>query len=347
MNLSQTLTIVSIVFLFSVFLFSLLRIIRKPSGDPVLTASMLSIPFLAAVLASSAFVTSENSIALSFTYAAFTSLFLTGGYPPASYRAAIILLSGMAAVLFSFLAFSPAALQIIITAAGLMYYITVQLLKILSPVLTAIRFRVESVAEDMLRSCIWITAVSASFMTLLWRELPLQFPVSLLLFAVLLMNISCSRPGKMSRLLVSATVRSRKAMQPGMPVDSAEDPQKVLFKVIDHWLREERAFLRVNLSQEAVAEHFCTNRTYVALAVSRYSGMSYSDYINSIRIDYAISLAKDDPSVSVHRLSMMSGYPLPTTFSMAFKRRMGVNPGEWLADLRASKKKSVNLQPNK
>lgn len=108
-----------------------------------------------------------------------------------------------------------------------------------------------------------------------------------------------------------------------------------LFLQIDEWIRKDKAFLRYEMSVEEVAVHFCTNRSYVSRAVKSSTGLSFPEFVNRIRIDYAMAAAREDPSVRVTDMARIANYSYTATFSQAFQRYMSMRPREWLVELRS------------
>lgn len=244
---------------------------------------------------------------------------------------------------------APAFLLLSLFSASV--FVASQMRKLILPRLLISRCRPEIICRDVIDSiqrtelvCLPLLMMCFDF---LWLHLLLGLTLLLPLF---LSNCMILWPGKSVRPLDMAVAHIKRRLVKNDREDilrqTNADSQMMLFTSIDKWLREEQAFLNGSLSQELVAERFCTNRTYVAAAVQRYSGMSYSEYINEIRLDYALQLAEDNPYLTVAQLAMACGYPVPTTFSMAFKRRLGITPGAWLLDLKSRRKNSVSSQTN-
>lgn len=57
--------------------------------------------------------------------------------------------------------------------------------------------------------------------------------------------------------------------------------------------------------------------------------MSFRDYINRCRIDYATGLLEDD-DYKFEELALVSGFGSTTTFYRAFAKEKGMTPQQWL-----------------
>lgn len=132
----------------------------------------------------------------------------------------------------------------------------------------------------------------------------------------------------LKRIKKEENQKSMESMEPTMA-------EMELFMQIDEWIRKEQAFLRCDLSLEEVAVHFCTNRSYVSRAVKSSTGLSFPEYVNRVRIDHAMAMAREDPSIRVTDMARIANYSYTATFSQAFQRYMAVRPKDWLVDIRS------------
>ena len=94
-------------------------------------------------------------------------------------------------------------------------------------------------------------------------------------------------------------------------------------------------YLRHDLTLSYLAQVIGTNRTYLTNYFSD-QGITYNTYINNLRINHFVSLyneavAKQLP-FTAQQLANDSGYRNYSTFSTAFKERMGQNVTAWMRD---------------
>ena len=86
-------------------------------------------------------------------------------------------------------------------------------------------------------------------------------------------------------------------------------------------------YLQHDLTLQQLAQSVGTNRFYLSQYFSR-QGITYNTYINNLRINYFISryneLSQSDEPVVAQKLASESGYRSYSTFSLAFKQRMGL-----------------------
>ena len=84
------------------------------------------------------------------------------------------------------------------------------------------------------------------------------------------------------------------------------------------------------LSISQIALELGYNPKYVSHLFKQKSGTSYSEYLRSIRIKYAVTLF-DHGLDSVKNVAILSGFSDPLYFSTIFKKMMGMTPKEYKA----------------
>lgn len=94
-------------------------------------------------------------------------------------------------------------------------------------------------------------------------------------------------------------------------------------------------YLRHDLSLQQLAQAISSNRSYLSLYFSR-QGITYNTYINNLRINHFISryqeAAATGQPIVAQQLASESGYRSYSTFSLAFKQRMGQSVTAWMRE---------------
>ena len=92
-------------------------------------------------------------------------------------------------------------------------------------------------------------------------------------------------------------------------------------------------YLQHDLTLQQLAQAIGTNRSYLSQYFSRQS-ITYNTYINNLRINHFISryqaFASTTQPFTVQQLASESGYRSYSTFSLAFKQRMGQSVTAWI-----------------
>jgi AraC-like DNA-binding protein len=97
-------------------------------------------------------------------------------------------------------------------------------------------------------------------------------------------------------------------------------------------------YLQPDLTVTQLAQAIGSNRTYLGQYFSRQD-TTYNAYINNLRIHHFINLYREAVAAqrpfTAQQLASDSGYRSYSTFSLAFKQRMGQSVTAWMHDTTA------------
>jgi AraC-like DNA-binding protein len=98
-------------------------------------------------------------------------------------------------------------------------------------------------------------------------------------------------------------------------------------------------YLQHDLTLQQLAQAIGTNRSYLSQYFSR-QGITYNIYINNLRINHFISRYQETAAAGLpfvaQQLASESGYRSYSTFSLAFKQRMGQSVTAWMHEAEQS-----------
>ena len=97
-------------------------------------------------------------------------------------------------------------------------------------------------------------------------------------------------------------------------------------------LHDEQLFLRHDLRIGDLSELLHTNRYYIQQAINTELGCSFSDLVNRLRIEHAVTLMKSNPSMPVVEVAERSGYHSLASFYRNFKLIQGCAPKDLQTD---------------
>jgi len=83
-----------------------------------------------------------------------------------------------------------------------------------------------------------------------------------------------------------------------------------------------------DISLAGLAMHYKLSETYLSAHFKEYTGETFYSFLQNIRIDKAIALLTSS-QMSIHEISESVGYSHYNTFSKAFKRKTGINAGDY------------------
>lgn len=99
-----------------------------------------------------------------------------------------------------------------------------------------------------------------------------------------------------------------------------------LLEKIRKLMSDEKLYLYPNLKVSDLARRLNSNRNYVYNAINVEMGISFSDYINGQRIDYASQLLEEHPELSINDVMFKSGFTSTSAFYRNFKKFKGITP---------------------
>lgn len=86
-------------------------------------------------------------------------------------------------------------------------------------------------------------------------------------------------------------------------------------------------FLEPDLTRETLCLRLNIGRTYLGMYLHS-RGLTFYQYINTLRVEYAIKLMEENPEMPIREVSELSGFRSQTTFRKVFKEVMGCLPSE-------------------
>lgn len=107
-----------------------------------------------------------------------------------------------------------------------------------------------------------------------------------------------------------------------------------LQKRIEQLMVEEQLFRQPNLKIVDLVQKLGTNRSYIYQAINREMGLSFAEYINRMRIEYASQLILQHPDMPVSTIGEQAGFNSSTSFYRNFKLYKGMGPKEYQSSLK-------------
>lgn len=103
----------------------------------------------------------------------------------------------------------------------------------------------------------------------------------------------------------------------------------VIAERLRHLMEDEHIFLEPNLKLSDIATKVGSCRTYLSNYINQSLHISFTDYINQQRIQYALSLMEDDPHAKTEYIATASGFASKQSFLRNFQKFTGTTPKEW------------------
>lgn len=106
--------------------------------------------------------------------------------------------------------------------------------------------------------------------------------------------------------------------------------EKELFLRVEQLMRSEQLYRDSGLTLENLAERLGTNRTYLSNTFNHYAGISFSSYVNKLRIDDAIKILSDcNNNIALKDLATELGFNTLSTFYRSFQSIVNMPPSRF------------------
>jgi AraC-like DNA-binding protein len=112
-----------------------------------------------------------------------------------------------------------------------------------------------------------------------------------------------------------------------------------ILKALDQF-EENKDYLDAEMTIQSLAKNINSNANYLSKVVNYFKQRSFTNYINSLRIDYAINRLKKDKvfrNYTIDAIANDSGFKKPDSFSRAFYKETGMKPSFFIKELKKTK----------
>lgn len=114
---------------------------------------------------------------------------------------------------------------------------------------------------------------------------------------------------------------------------SVEESTEML-NAIESKMIEEKFYLNENFSSQDVLVHFEITRNKLDELLTHIKGVSFADWLNSLRIEYAKNLLINNNKYTIDAISSISGFSSRSAFYAAFKKVTNITPTEFIRQVK-------------
>lgn len=102
----------------------------------------------------------------------------------------------------------------------------------------------------------------------------------------------------------------------------------LLKPLLDEWVSNKK-YLNAGITIEQLAAELNINRTYLSRYINNCKGITFREWINSMRIEEAKMLFINCPELSASQIGKMTGFPDKSNFTRQFIKATGMSPKVW------------------
>ena len=146
-------------------------------------------------------------------------------------------------------------------------------------------------------------------------------------------RINKKRSKELMEQAVSASRSETKAN--GKRKKKVELTEKLIREILNKLERfeKEKGYLHQNLSVSSLAKKLNTNTSYLSNVINIYKEKNFPQYVNDLRIDYAVRQLKTDDTLikySIKALTKEFGFNTEGAFRSAFEKKTSIRPSYFL-----------------
>lgn len=109
------------------------------------------------------------------------------------------------------------------------------------------------------------------------------------------------------------------------------------FEELDLKIRNEQLFLDSNFSRNMLLQLTPVGKNRISSLLQTFTGENFNGYINSLRLEYSLSLLKKFNHYTIEAIAMDSGFNNVRTYQRLFRDKYGMTPAEYKKNLQAER----------
>lgn len=113
------------------------------------------------------------------------------------------------------------------------------------------------------------------------------------------------------------------------PPDMKSGQYDRIFGLILREVVDRKGYRDPAITRDVLSKRVGCNHTYLSETIKRKTGMSYSKYMNSVRVNEAVRILTKGTKMTLEELSRYVGFLSTKTFYVAFKEFVGMPPGNF------------------
>lgn len=127
----------------------------------------------------------------------------------------------------------------------------------------------------------------------------------------------------------------------------SEDKDYLIFMQMEAQIVRNKLFLNPRLSRDEILKTSGISKNSLVPILRKYSGCTnLNDYINRLRLEYAVALIKDNKLFTIDAIAESSGFNSRSTFYRVFQNVFGMTPLQYLETIKTDNNQSDTSNEN-
>ena len=102
-----------------------------------------------------------------------------------------------------------------------------------------------------------------------------------------------------------------------------------LFAALKELMKNESVYTQTDVDRKVIAEMLNTNERYLFESIKENAGLSFAEYINTLRLNFAKELLMDSSNLTIEDIAIRSGFGSRATFHRQFREKYKLSPAEF------------------
>ena len=167
----------------------------------------------------------------------------------------------------------------------------------------------------------------------LWLFIMGLIVIVLLLGCVLVSIIYNSNKIKQKNRVLYQHIQSHEVLELELKTKNdqvSDDEADQLYLCLKEFMKDEKNFTDPSITRKTLATKLGTNEKYLHETIKKNLNLSFTEYINLLRLDYARDMmTRHQNKLALEDIAMMSGFGTRQTFHRLFRDKYGLSPFEY------------------
>lgn len=168
---------------------------------------------------------------------------------------------------------------------------------------------------------------------LLWLACGIIVLVILIFITLWWQYQTIKRHNHLAALRIDELMKQSENWQNSLTAGETDDEDKADFLRIEKTIVDGCLFKDPKFNRDSIVEATGLTRNAVIQLIQKYTGLTPSNYITKLRLEYSVNLIKNHPEWSIEGIAELCGYVRRATYYSHFNKFYGITPAQYRKEL--------------